>query len=201
MLHDDRIIFGLLLSKIYLRNKLDLDPEFNYLIRGQDLDPRDAVQSAIDNLKEKFTYFKDLMPGVVRDSNFASWMTSATPEDQVPKLWSDDDKFEEAKGMKELILVKSFRPDRLVQACQKWVNVVLGNGFNADKELDLASIVEAEVNANTPILMCSVAGFDASGRVDDLAAELSKPMTSIAIGKSQLCHSKVMVEITACDYK
>ena len=85
--------------------------------------------------------------------------------------------------MKELVLVKSFRPDRFVQACQKLVNVVLGNGFNADKELDLAKIVESEVNANTPVLMCSVAGFDASGRVDDLSAELGKPMTSIAIGK------------------
>ena len=90
--------------------------------------------------------------------------------------------------MKELVLVKSFRPDRFVQACQKLVNVVLGNGFNADKELDLAKIVESEVNANTPVLMCSVAGFDASGRVDDLSAELGKPMTSIAIGKNTLCH-------------
>ena len=90
--------------------------------------------------------------------------------------------------MKELVLVKSFRPDRFVQACQKLVNVVLGNGFNADKELDLAKIVESEVNANTPVLMCSVAGFDASGRVDDLSAELGKPMTSIAIGNNTLCH-------------
>ena len=89
--------------------------------------------------------------------------------------------------MKELVLVKSFRPDRFVQACQKLVNVVLGNGFNADKELDLAKIVESEVNANTPVLMCSVAGFDASGRVDDLSAELGKPMTSIAIGKKTHC--------------
>lgn len=32
--------------------------------------------------------------------------------------------------------------------------------------------------------MCSVPGYDASGRVDDLAAELGKQMTSIAIGWS-----------------
>ena len=83
MLHDDRIIFGLLLSKIYLKNKLDLDPEFNYLIRGQDLDPRDKVQSAIDSLRDKFAYFKDLQPGLSHDSDFAAWMTSPTPEDQV----------------------------------------------------------------------------------------------------------------------
>lgn len=31
--------------------------------------------------------------------------------------------------------------------------------------------------------MCSVPGYDASSRVDDLAAELGKQMTSIAIGR------------------
>ena len=185
MLHDDRIVFGLLLSKIYLRNKLDLDPEFNYLIRGQDLEPRDTVQAAIESLKDKFNYFGDLDPKLVKDANFASWMASTTPEDQVPVLWNNEDKNEESKTMKELILVKSFRPDRLVQASQRLVNVVLGSGFNADKELDLSAIIETEVTSTTPILMCSVAGFDASGRVDDLAAELGKPMTSIAIGSEE----------------
>ena len=33
--------------------------------------------------------------------------------------------------------------------------------------------------------MCSVPGFDASGRVDDLAAELGRGMTSIAIGSEE----------------
>ena len=88
MLHDDRIIFGLLLSKIYLRNKLDLDPEFNYLIRGQDLDPRDKVQAAIDSLRDRFAYFKDLNPSLSHDSDFAAWMTSPTPEDQVTETFT-----------------------------------------------------------------------------------------------------------------
>ena len=88
MLHDDRIIFGLLLSKIYLRNKLDLDPEFNYLIRGQDLDPRDKVQAAIDSLRDRFAYFKDLNPSLSHDSDFAAWMTSPTPEDQVTQTFT-----------------------------------------------------------------------------------------------------------------
>ena len=38
------------------------------------------------------------------------------------------------------------------------------------------------MKANTPVLMCSVPGYDASSRVDDLAAEMSKQITSIAIG-------------------
>lgn len=39
-----------------------------------------------------------------------------------------------------------------------------------------------QIKANTPVLMCSVPGYDASGWVDDLAAEMGKQLTSIAIG-------------------
>ena len=40
-----------------------------------------------------------------------------------------------------------------------------------------------QIKSNTPVLMCSVPGYDASGRVDDLVAQQNKPCTSIAIGK------------------
>ena len=48
--------------------------------------------------------------------------------------------------------------------------------------MNLAQIVDYEIKAQTPILMCSVPGYDASGRVDDFAAELNMQITSIAIG-------------------
>lgn len=54
-----------------------------------------------------------------------------------------------------------------------------------EREVDLAAVVEGEVKANTPVLMCAAQGFDASVRVDDLAAELNKGMTSIAIGSAE----------------
>ena len=40
-----------------------------------------------------------------------------------------------------------------------------------------------QVKASTPVLLCSVTGYDASGRVDDLAAQQGKQCTSIAIGR------------------
>ena len=36
------------------------------------------------------------------------------------------------------------------------------------------------------MLLCSVAGYDASHRVDDLASAMAKPCTPIALGKSLL---------------
>lgn len=64
---------------------------------------------------------------------------------------------------------------------------MLGDGFLGigEREVDMAEIVEGEVKASTPVLMCAVPGFDASARVDDLAAELNKPITAIAIGSAE----------------
>lgn len=43
-----------------------------------------------------------------------------------------------------------------------------------------------QVKPSTPVLMCSVPGYDASGLVRDLAAEQNKQITSISIGKEQI---------------
>jgi len=39
-----------------------------------------------------------------------------------------------------------------------------------------------QVKPNTPVLMCSVPGYDASGLVRDLATEENKHITTISIG-------------------
>jgi hypothetical protein len=54
--------------------------------------------------------------------------------------------------------------------------------------LDLANIVEQEIKATTP--MCSVAGFDASDRVEDLATKTNKQLIS-----KQLVHLKVLLKL------
>ena len=84
----------------------------------------------------------------------------------------------------EMMLVHAFRPDNLVSSAHKFVASVMGENFThqAEQELDLAHVVEHEVKASTPILLCSVPGYDASGRVDDLVALTNRPCTSIAIG-------------------
>lgn len=51
-----------------------------------------------------------------------------------------------------------------------------------------------QVKPSTPVLMCSVPGYDASGLVRDLAAEQNKQITSVSIGKTQtfMCRLKQM---------
>ncbi|KAK8783264.1 hypothetical protein V5799_015395, partial [Amblyomma americanum] len=89
--------------------------------------------------------------------------------------------------MHQLLVVQAFRPDRVIAQGHQVVTAVLGDDFTtaAETELDLAAVVDNEVKASTPILMCSVPGYDASGRVDDLAAELSRSITSLAMGSAE----------------
>lgn len=54
-----------------------------------------------------------------------------------------------------------------------------------DKVLDLEYIVNEEVSCKTPILLCSVTGYDASSRVEDLALNTGRQVTSIAIGSAE----------------
>ena len=42
-----------------------------------------------------------------------------------------------------------------------------------------------QIKSSTPVLLCSVTGYDASNRVDDLAAQQGKQCTSIAIGECE----------------
>lgn len=68
-----------------------------------------------------------------------------------------------------------------------FVSTNLGESFMSimEQPLDLTHIVDTEVKPNTPVLMCSVPGYDASGHVEDLAAEQNTQITSIAIGSAE----------------
>ena len=89
------------------------------------------------------------------------------------------------KAVYRMLVTQAFRQDHLLASAQQFVTAVFGPGFMqaGEQQLNLADVVDNEIKASTPILMCSAPGFDASGRVDDLAAELNKQITSIAIGR------------------
>ncbi|KFM80266.1 Dynein heavy chain, cytoplasmic, partial [Stegodyphus mimosarum] len=201
VLHEDRLIFALLLCKIYLKglsSEPNFEHEFNHFLRGREgilpgqptihlpgLNP-DQLEGA--TALSKLPAFKNLQRNLDNIENFNQWIESSNPEQEVPVLWSDDKPLTAiGTAMHELLVTQAFRPDRVIAKALQVVSAVLGNNFlaEAEVELDLASIVENEVKSNTPVLMCSVPGYDASGRVDDLATELIKSITSIAMGSAE----------------
>lgn len=200
MLHQDHISFAVFLCRIHLRGvsgEPSCEVEFNHFLRGKEGLPSDRSSITIEGLTSdqaeacvtlaKLPAFRRLIERI-HSKEFTSWMNEATPEMNVPQLWDEEKPLTPVgKAMHNLLVIQAFQPDRLLAAARHFVGIVLGDSFmqQADQELNLGAIIEDEMKANTPVLMCSVPGYDASGRVDDLAAELGKGITSIAIGSSE----------------
>ena len=74
--------------------------------------------------------------------------------------------------------------------------------FTQESDVDFVwlSFCFDQIKSSTPILLCSVSGYDASGRVDDLAAQLGKQCTPIAIGKpnSSSKHVHLSLSLLLC---
>merc|ERR1719481_1144735 len=204
MLHKDRLVFALLLSRIYLKSapgeNHPLDQEFKVLMRGGEKGGplgsalpglTDEQTVAVTRLSAAIPAFKDLASACSSPA-LASWLALPQPEAEVPanlKLWEEGDTpfTNSQKAMYAALAIQALRPDRLPAAAMEFVAITLGRDFvrAAEGEVDLATVCETQISPATTILMCSVPGYDASSRVDDLAAELKKPVTSIAIGSAE----------------
>lgn len=68
-----------------------------------------------------------------------------------------------------------------------FVEAALGSQLtsSAEREPDLATIVLNELDCSVPALLCSAPGYDASGRVDDLATQHNQLLSSVAIGSAE----------------
>jgi dynein heavy chain 1 len=133
MLHYDRIVFALMITKIYLKgfkNEPLIENEFGQLISSSAAIISTGSSSLAQNLVENLTpeqteamlnlsqnqAFKNIKNEVKSNIKFVKWLDSDNPELDVPILWSDSTQLSEtSKAMKRLLLIKAFRPD-------KWLN-------------------------------------------------------------------------------
>ncbi|XP_017053188.1 dynein heavy chain, cytoplasmic isoform X2 [Drosophila ficusphila] len=199
MIHNDRLTFALLMCKIHLKgtSESNLDAEFNFFLRSREgllanptpVDGLSAEQiESVNRLATRLPIFRKLLEKVRAMPELGAWLQQSSPEQVVPQLWDESKALSPiASSVHQLLLIQAFRPDRVIAAAHNVVNTVLGEDFmpNAEQELDFAAVVDKQLNCNTPALLCSVPGFDASGRVDDLAAEQNKQISSIAIGSAE----------------
>ena len=159
---------------------------------------------ALARLSMKLAIFKGLP---MKMNEFAGelkqWLEHSTPEMSVPPLWDSETPVSPiSQSMLRLLLVQAVRPDRVIAASHQLVDAIMGEGFVAagEREVELGTMVETEVKASTPILLCSVPGFDASVRVDDLAKKLRRQITSIAFGSIKEVNSAFNQIKLAADY-
>lgn len=199
MLHADRLTFALLMCKIHLKgtSEQNLDNEFNFFLRHREgllsnltvLEGLTSEQNeGANRLAMRLPIFRKLIEKLRSIPEIGAWLQQGSPEQCVPQLWDESVALSPvASAVHQLLLIQAFRPDRVIAAAHNVVNAILGEDYmqSAENELNFASVVEKQLNCNIPALLCSVPGFDASGRVDDLATELNKHMSSIAIGSAE----------------
>lgn len=201
MLHSDRLTFAILLCRIHLKgtSEPNMDQEFNFFLRNKeglvsapDHQHIDGVSSeqleSITRLASRLPTFRKLFDKIQAMPELVAWLQQGSPEQNVPQLWDENKALTPiSAAFHQLLLVQAFRQDRIIAAAQVFVSTVLGPDFMplAETELDFTACVEQELNSSTPALLCSVPGFDASGRVDDLATEINKQISSIAIGSAE----------------
>lgn len=84
-----------------------------------------------------------------------------------------------------MLIIKCLRPDRLLQALSSFVRLVFERDLLDEVVYSLSDMVTSEVAATAPVCMCSVPGYDASYRVDALAAATGAKCTSVALGSQE----------------
>lgn len=83
------------------------------------------------------------------------------------------------------MIVKCLRPDRLLPALGAFVSNVFGGEILQQSTYDLVSLVDQELKASTPLSLCSVPGYDASYRVDQLVEATGTRCASVAMGSQE----------------
>lgn len=89
------------------------------------------------------------------------------------------------EAIRALLIIKCFRPDRLLQAASLFVRDVFETDLAEISSYELGAIVADEVLPATPVSLVSVHGYDASYRVENLIKNTNSRSTSVAMGSQE----------------
>lgn len=89
------------------------------------------------------------------------------------------------RALRHVLLMKCFRPDRLVQSISTFAGSVFETDLQVESEYELGQLVSDEIQANTPICLVSVTGYDASYRVESLIKSSGTRCAQVAMGSQE----------------
>jgi dynein heavy chain 1 len=211
LLHEDQLPFALRLLQIRLRDAPAAQQfdtrELDFLLKGADVTVTASVSvppvlAALPFITEgQAKYLAELekalpgsFAGVVDHvaTNVDQWrifFEDANGERAVPESWlatqHQSTNAESVRLFRTLTLLKGLRPDRIIAGGSALVQALFAADFIRLPELDLGHVVEREAGPSTPLMLCSMPGYDASYKVDELAAQTKKPYKSLAIGSAE----------------
>ncbi|TKA41939.1 Dynein heavy chain, cytoplasmic [Friedmanniomyces endolithicus] len=181
LLQRDRLTLAVLLAQAapFPMDKALLDTLLDDSLPSGDVKTSPDQRSSAIAAASQITALKDAMAMV---GDMDAFLTSEQAEKHVPGVAKTAGDAND-RALKELILVKLLRIDRLVPATERFVNTVFGGDFFEVTE-DLARVTR-DTDASSPIALCSTPGFDASYKVDQLVERTHNSCTSVAMGSNE----------------
>jgi dynein heavy chain 1 len=208
LLHSDRLPLALAFASFQAHGTPAQfpDAEFDYFLKGssaivsnlpetyRSLIPHvlnEEQAAVLFALSQGLPSFKNLHADLHdHAAELKEFLEAALPEEKMPPMASLSPEKDSAihKEFLELVFLQALRDDRVATKTHGIVDAILGKELLevADRSSNLDAVVEHEVKANTPILLCGVSGYDPSTHVNDLATALNKQCTSIAIGSAEV---------------
>ncbi|KAG2237733.1 dynein heavy chain [Thamnidium elegans] len=202
LIHEDYNMYAVLLCQIRIRGAQENmdETEYDFLLSGGDAAvgstltasslnmPSFISDDTVQRMKEFSTLacFSNMMEHVlINEDEWRKFMEDDNPEMIVPKCWEGAGSNGALDSLRKMLVVKCFRPDRLLPATSIFATEIFDAEFMNSGELNLQQIVMEEVGSATPLAFCSVPGYDASYRVDNLVAENNTRCTSVAMGSAE----------------
>ncbi|GAA5808073.1 hypothetical protein MFLAVUS_001455 [Mucor flavus] len=203
LIHEDYNMYAVLLCQIRIRGAQENmdETEYDFLLSGGDAVvgstltasslnmPSFISDDTVQRMKEFSTLacFGNMMDHVImNEDEWRKFMEDDNPEMIVPKCWESSTGSTGAlDSLRKMLVIKCFRPDRLLPATSIFATEIFDAEFMNSGELNLQQIVMEEVGSATPLAFCSVPGYDASYRVDNLVAENNTRCTSVAMGSAE----------------
>jgi len=211
---DDKLMYVVRLAQISTQSqskKCLSDSESDFLLRGSASSSSTAAavssSAMLQKFKSPFSRSLDdnvsrqllslsLLPSysglynsmTVESAKWATFYDSASPEVDVPMAWSSEtDLSPERAALLQIVIVKVLRPDRVLIAMELFVSQVFGAdfGWRAHCAFDLTQLVEQDSKASSPIMICSEAGQEASGKVVALASASEKTLMQVSMGSAE----------------
>ena len=133
--------------------------------------------------------FNGLVDDIMGDpTKWTEFLEHNTAEDNVPEPWMSGNDVsltnENARVLKQMILMKIVRPDRLISFAAILCKKILTPRSLEAGAMDLQKIAES-TDASNPMCLVSAPGFDASSRVEILAQQTKKKYKAVAIGSPE----------------
>jgi dynein heavy chain len=172
----------------------------NYLLRGTKVDGEDnpipwlndANWLSVNALARLEGFSKFPSDLVEASSRFQEWYNHVTPEtEKLPLDWANL----EREPFKKLLVIRTLRPDRLIQAILRWLRGGLPDGnkyVDGDNALNAVRVLELALEDSspaTPIFFILSPGADVVSIVEEVAAkrdfEKGVNYHNVAMGEGQ----------------